>query len=481
MLVETRNGGVWREAFRVERGTPADRGLWARGRAEIGDADAVRLVTRPLGDAARPTVTVAWGRPVVRPLARGNRPDVVIITIDALRADKLGAYGSKEGLSPALDQLATRAVVFDEARTSRGQTWEAMTGLAMASAPEDVGVIGRGDRVAKGSGGVAGVFADAGYLTARLGNVLLPPHQLGDMDIEEDSRKDDVAVARLEKLLEEEHERPIFAWLHLAATHYPYNHLMPAYLPVGMPEKLPYDEIMRVAAERGPPEKIREIGARADAAVRQDDALVGRLLPKLESASRAGGPALVAVAADHGSHRGEDGIWFLHSTVHRVVLRVPFFLSWAGRIQPRRVDRLVRLIDLGPTLLDYVGLPRDQLPGQSLRPLAEGRKQPSLVSVVRSTSGITVVENDRYKVIAAEPGTTLHWPESGLTIPVRELALYEWRTDPAEAHDLADEAPLVAGEMLSQLSAPRSMISRHISPDAARLLRQAGYGPAPTR
>uniref|UniRef100_UPI00300B629C hypothetical protein n=1 Tax=Klebsiella pneumoniae TaxID=573 RepID=UPI00300B629C len=76
---------------------------------------------------------------------------------------------------------------------------------------------------------------------------------------------------------------------------------------------------------------------------------------------------------------------------------------------------------------------------------------------------------------------TLHWPESGLTIPVRELALYEWRTDPAEAHDLADEAPLVAGEMLSQLSAPRSMISRHISPDAARLLRQAGYGPAPTR
>lgn len=479
LAVETRTGGAWSEVFRAERGAAGDKRTWMRGRAEIAPgADAVRLVTRPAGEAPRGTVTVGWGRPVVRPLARGARPDVVIVTIDALRADKLGLYGSKEGLTPALDRLGARGVVFEEARTARGQTWEALTGLAMGAPPEDVGVLARGDHVARGHGGIAKAFADAGYMTARLGNVLLPPGQLGDMDVEEDSRKDEVSVARLEKLLDEEHERPVFAWLHLAATHYPYS-VSAAYLPPGAPAQLGYAEVLQVAGDRGPPEKLQELVARADAGVREDDALVGRLLPKLEAPGRPGGPALVAVAADHGSHRGEDGIWFMHSTVHRVVLHVPLVIAWQGRLAPRRVDRLVRLVDLGPTLLDLVGLhDEEEITGRSLRPLVEGRSQPGLVNVVRTSNGLTVVENDRYKVVGAERGATLRWAGTSLTVPVPELALYEWRRDPEERHDLSDEAPLVAGEMLSQLSAPRATISRHISPDAARLLRQAGYGPA---
>jgi arylsulfatase A-like enzyme len=484
LAVEARTGGAWREAYRVERGTAGDGGGWTRASAEIApSADAIRLVTRAIGDARGGTVTIAWGRPIVRPKARGTRPDVVIVTIDALRADKLGVYGNTDGLTPTIDGLGARGVVFDEARTPRGQTWEAMTSLAMGTRPEEVGVLGRGDHVARGYGGIAKVFADAGYATLRVGNVLLPAGQLGDMEVEDDSPKDEVSVARLEELLEVEHDRPVFAWIHLAATHYPFN-ISAEFLPAGAPAKTEARDVLRVAGEHGPPEKIAELGARADAAIREDDALVARLLRKLEAPDRPGGPALVAVAADHGSHRGEDGIWFMHSTVHRVVLRIPLIVAWPGHIAPRRVDRLVRLFDLGPTLLDLAGLPSqteedDVLGGRSLRPLMEGRAQPGLENVVRTSTGISVLENDRYKVVAAAPDTTLSWSGSTLRVVVPELALFEWRRDLDEHHDVADGAPLVAGEMLRQLSAPRSMIMRHLSPEAARLLRQAGYGPAP--
>jgi arylsulfatase A-like enzyme len=493
LIVEVKRSGAWKEEHRERRGSEGDAGLWKRARVAISEgAEAIRLATRATGGER--SITVGWGRPTLRlPTPRtagnaGNMPDVVIITIDALRADKLGAYGSKEGLTPALDRIAKESsVVFEEARAPRGQTWESLTGVAFAASPETVGVVARGDHVARGSVGVADVFADAGYFTARIGNVLLPAGQLGAMDLEEDAKSDVVSAERIAKIFEEEKERPIFLWLHLAATHYPWN-LAPDFLPAGMPLRISKAELDQVVVNGGDPkEKRDEFITRADAALKEDDAHVAKIMTMLDRPDRASGPALVAIAADHGSHRGENGIWFMHSTVHRVVLRVPFFLHWAGHLTTRRVPQLVRLIDLGPTLHELAGVAVDRsdnrtarFMGISLAPLVRGETNaafPSLINIVKTSQGVAVVETDQYKVVAAD-NASWSYASSGLSVKIPDLSLFAWRNDTAEAKDLSGELPLIAGELLELLKGSRGTIHRSISPEAARLLRQAGYAPS---
>jgi arylsulfatase A-like enzyme len=499
-IVEVREAGAWREAFAETRAGSDHH--WHRHEVLLNpQVEGLRLRTEPVGGEGNPsarTITVAWGRPIVRPKERPpNKPDVVIITIDALRADRLGVYGSTAGLTPNLDRIAKTGAYFTEARTPAGRTWEALTGIAYATWPDAVGVHTSGELVQRGSISIADVFADAGYLTARLGNVLLPPAHLGEVDIEEDDYDDRRALDRLVEILSEEHERPIFAWLHLAATHYPYP-LDKEFLPNGMAPVLTRADLFRVVKDSGPPDSIAEISKRADVTITQTDTLLGRILfPILEKKDRPGGPAIVAVAADHGSHRGEAGIWFMHATMNRVVLRVPLIFSWPGHLTPRQSDRLVRLIDIGPTLLDLASVPtppRASFVGESLRPILDGgsdRFMPRLMNRIVDlssattaggagttttgrTHGVVVIEDDDHKAIAADKAEYVY-VGSGLHVTVPDLSLYAWRSDPDEVRDVSASAPLIAGELLTNIKGARATIKRHISPEAARLLRQAGY------
>lgn len=473
-FVELRENGVWREAYKIERGIPSDDGAWRRVTILLGNADAVRLATRKKGSGSENTVTLAWGRAVVRPQARPpQRPDVIFISIDALRADRLGSYGGKLGLSPALDKLASESVVFEESRTARGQTWESLTAMAFATWPEDVGVSQRGDRTNHGAKGIADVFAGHGYFTARIGNVLLMPGQLGGFDVSEDAPTDEIAIDRFRSLLEEEHDRPRFIWMHLASTHYPFN-IAPQFLPPGAPEKMDVPWFYTVVHDRGPPDAIATISARADAAVRQVDSEIGALLPLLQDPNRPGGPAILGITADHGSHRGEENLWFMHGSYHRVVLRVPFILSWPGHLQPRRVSSLVRSIDYGPTFIDLAGLPPGKFTGESLAPLTRGEPMAPLMNIVRDSNVIAVVENDRYKAVGANHAHK-SWKQASITVEIPDLLLYRWRTDPGEVHDLSAEEPLIAGELLSRVFNKGDLQQQKLSPEAIRLLKQAGY------
>ena len=160
---------------------------------------------------------------MVRPQERGSRPDVVLISIDALRADQLGAYGSELGLSPNIDRMASQSVLFEEARASRAETWVSLSAIGWASRPEHIGVGTRGLLPQRGLRSVAGAFADAGYLTARIGQFDVPPGQLGPFDIEENATPDPVIEERVAQLLETRRSQPLFLWVHFAVTHYPYN------------------------------------------------------------------------------------------------------------------------------------------------------------------------------------------------------------------------------------------------------------------
>jgi arylsulfatase A-like enzyme len=491
MIVDFHADGEWHEAVRRPRGGPHDPGGWLEMRIEVRNADAVRLRTEPT--VAGRAATVAWGMPTVRPAARGNAPDVFIFTLDAVRADHLGTYGSTLGLTPTLDRIAKQSAVFEEARTARGNTWESLAGIAYGTFPETVGVGQQGDLPYRDVYSLPRVFGEAGYLTARLGWSLMPPGILGPIDVEEDAELghvgDKAIVARIRSLLERQRDAPLFVWVHFTSTHYPYapdTEFIPPEVPREIVDqtfsRAVDDAFAHVVKERGPPEAIRNYMALYQASVRQTDAYLAQILAELLKPDRPGGPPIVAFLADHGAHMGERGLWFVHATLARCVLHIPLIIHAAGRIPSGRISPLVRTIDLGPTLLDYAGLPSGGFTGRTLRPLIEGRREGGRVNIVRKILyGRYTVENDRFKLIVNPLEQKYFWPQfRGLTVDWPLIEFFDWHRDPGETQNLEAQEPLAVGELWRQLGSSRMTVERPITPEVRNLLIQAGYLPVET-
>jgi len=487
-IVDFHADGEWHEAMRRTRGGPEDPGGWLHLRMEVRNADAVRLRTEPTAPGR--SATVAWGMPTVRPAERGNAPDVFIFTLDALRADHLGTYGSTLGLTPTLDRIAGQSAVFDEARTARGNTWESLSGIAYGTFPETVGVGRQGDLPYRDVRSLPQVFGEAGYLTARVGWSLMPPGILGPIDVEEDAEVghvgDKSVMTRIHALLERQRDAPLFVWVHFTSTHYPYapdDEFIPPEVPRGIVDQTfakPVDDAFaQVVKDRGPPEAIRNYQALYQASVRQTDAYLGQILAELLKPDRPGGPPIVAFLADHGAHMGERGLWFVHATLARCVLRIPLIIHAPGRISPARISPLVRSIDLGPTLLDYAGLPSRGFTGQTLRPLIEGRREPGRTNIVRKMLYHTyAIENDRFKLIVNPQEQKFFWPQfRGLTVDWPLVELFDWHRDPGETQNLEAQEPLAVGELWRQLGSSGATVEQAIAPQVRNLLIQAGYLP----
>ena len=508
LSVEARHGDLWESRFEVVRGGPGDTGDWIAGRADLSGADAFRLSSRLVDPANSPangpanspanspangpaTVTGAWGSPGLVPDRRANgRPDVVLITLDALRADKLGAFGSTEGLSPTLDALAAQGARFSEARCQRGETWVSLSSLAYGAWPEDIDVGMRGAVPSRGHHTLAETFAAAGYRTARIGNVKMPPGHLGEFEVEYETTADPPAVLAAERFLAEDDGRPVFLWVHLQVTHYPYSVPPPLWLPARDGALLDRTEFMGWLAAGPTAPDWKPLLARNlrlyDAAIRTLDANVARLTAPLLRSDSPRGPPVLALAADHGTTLGEHGMWFMHGLPYRAVLRVPLLVVAPGRVTAgTTVDGLVRLMDLAPTLLDYAGLLEpvaDHFSARTLRGLIEGRPEPGRTNIVQLVNKqLVVVETERHKLIANPTDLKITFHEAGKLedMPPR-AALYAWREDHTETRDLTPDNPLLAGELWRLVVDARATLERTVTPETRRLLIQAGYAaPSP--
>jgi choline-sulfatase len=475
--VEVRRAGRWESGFRTTlSGSDLARG-WIPVRVELSGSDTLRLVTSPI--AGRGTGTIAWGAPTLLPAGRGNLPDIVLVSIDACRSDVLGAYGSPLGISRNIDVVSRLGVVFEQARAQRTQTWTSLTSLMAGSLSESAGVLRRGDNSFRGYPFLADRLRDVGYHTVRLGHIIMPFGHFGAFDAEEESPGDLRAVRRVVANLRAHRDRPVFIWVHLALTHFPYNPHPPF-----RPTDIPLDDPLSTTA--GFYEAVQGLdAARCDrlmrlyyATVRETDAALDLLFSEIFDPQRPGGPGVVALVADHGSHAGDDGRWFVHSTASRRVVQVPMILAAPGRLPPNtRVSRLVRLMDLAPTLIELVGGSSEGMEGTSLRALIDGRPDAPRVSITRlPESEIDVVETDTYRLRVNLDGGSIAWPDlPALRLQYPVFGLYRWREDPDERHNLTGLEPLIVGEMYRLLTAPRAIIGRSVSGSARRLLEQAGY------
>ena len=439
-----------------------------KGRKRAGVAGAAAAVVLAAGLLAR-------GR------APQGRPDVLLLTIDTLRADRLGCYGAATGSSPRIDALAASGVVFDNAACpmplTRPSHFSMMTGLY----PRQHGVLNNQGTLPDPVPTVAEAFAEAGYRTAAFVGVRLLAADSGagqGFEVLEAPpgaswTADEVGRRAVDWVLDAPAARePFFLWVHLFDPHMPYAPPA-AFAPPATPDGADLPEVswrrLVELAGRDDGRLSRQTLDRAlslyDGEVAFTDHWVGRVLDAVDG--RRGRRAAVAFTADHGECF-DHGIYFEHADcLYDGALKVPLILRGAEpeRAGERRT-RQVENLDLAATLLEMAGLaPSAAFTRPSLLAAdggAGGRAFFQHPLYAEHSAQNRVRRQEQIRSVAGEATRPLRPGQDELGVRterwkyIRSGAkeeLYDLRADPAERANRAAEEAAVRERMKEALAA----------------------------
>lgn len=392
-------------------------------------------------------------------------PNVILISIDTLRADHLSAYGYARETAPRIAAFARRAIVFEAAWSHSPKTAASHMSLMTSVYPEVHGVGNPGrDRIrARLSDEIptlAEVLRRAGYRTRALhggGNVRAEFGFERGFEHYDEERDLSAWIQRARQVVLDQEASPgapLFLFLHTYEVHAPYappaSHARlfvdPGYAGdiVASPEALaqkPYAERMRFfwkQVDASSPEDLRHLADLYDAGIHHTDAQLGPFLEWLESRPL-WRDTLLVLLSDHGEEFGEHG-GLRHTNLHRETLHVPLVVRFPGddpATRPRRIPAVVRLIDVMPSVLDAAGIPApDHTQGRSLLPLLRGAPaEPAPVLSQIRQGGAAALRVGDWKLIRAKDGERL----------------YRLSSDPAERVDLRGTEPARAAELAARL------------------------------
>lgn len=292
-----------------------------------------------------------------------DQPDVLLVLIDTLRADHLGAYGYGRPTSPFIDSLARDGAVFENTFSQAPWTLPAVLSLMMSRYPSDLGLGSPSPQAsvlpAEGPT-LAERFRSAGYRTLALSdhpaiNAVgfgrgfevfdsLPSGALGTWGWAE--TESGTILKRWRALIARTDDRPTFAYAHLYYPHAPYEPPPPFDTLFG------WGSLLTRARFRGGVINLY------DGEIRRADALLSEMVPQFAAGNPRSGTPITAIISDHGEAFWDHGILGHEETLYNELLHVPFILHAPGRVGPgRRVADLTQTVDIGPTLLDLAGVP----------------------------------------------------------------------------------------------------------------------------
>jgi arylsulfatase A-like enzyme len=425
---------------------------------------------------------------------------LVLITMDTTRADHLGIYGYPGNTSPRIDALAARASVFTKAISQA-----AVTPVSHASILTGLYPYHHNLRVMHGTfentlgdsqSTIAEVLRDRGYATAAFvsafplsarfgfsqGFEVFDEDFVGESSLAEAITKEGVvttgqvqrgagdttdrAIAWLRDI-----EGPFFLWLHYFDPHDD-QLLPPADFLEGFPT--PVDD------ER------KRLRALYDIEIAYMDRQIGRVVDTLGELGLLESSVL-ALTSDHGEGLG-DHDWWSHGILYQEQIRVPLVIAASDTGSGQRVDSLVRSIDIAPTLLELIGIPKEQQPeydGQSLVDLMTGKVDDLSLSAYSDSvntlsyelsPNITDTKSDMlFSVILDGRWKYIHHLDFQ---PNNEL--YDLTRDPGELKNIIALHPTIARRARTELDrhpfTPTRQLEGHDVPeDVIEALRALGY------
>ena len=439
--------GRVRELYRTES---APMGPIAPPAVEVDLSDLTGTVELLLQLDGPPGSSALWGSPAVYfrqavPRRQTNRPNILLVGLDTLRADALGAWGRSPSLTPNLDRLAGQSDVWLDAFTAFNSTNPSFASMMTGLYGKSHGVYNLKTPLPRSHVTLAEHLAAAGYETfAVISASHLGDHASGlgqgfhEFALASEHLAAELAVeTTMDWIADRRGEKPFFAWLHLFDPHTPHTPPQPYALGFRPSSPLGLDPVRAWIPFRQPgPRTFVEpvLGGQRDlydGEVAYLDRQIGRLLGFLESRGMLENTILVVVA-DHGESLGEHGILFRHAGLHDTTTHVPLMIRWPDR-QGRRIEGLVQTIDLFPTILEAAGLPIPPQEGQDLtktRRAVFAEHSDRLGAMVRTRDFKYIQNGPELYDLKADPGETKNLAGRGLAIE-RELAdlLRRWQAD----------------------------------------------------
>jgi arylsulfatase A-like enzyme len=410
-------------------------------------------------------------------------PNIILITLDTVRADRMGFLGSKRGLSPNLDVLARQSVVFTRAYAQVPLTAPSHATILTGTYPQFHQVRDFQVPLAKELPYAPAILAERGYHTAAfVGAMVLDPssefapgfdrgfdtydagfrtRHHGENRYRTTERRGGEVVAHALAWLNqpESKQHPFFLWVHLYDAHHPYD------------PPQPY--------------KSKYASALYDGEIAYVDSTVEKFLTQLRTRGLYD-DAIIAVMADHGEALGEHGedthgIFLYDETIH-----VPLMIKLPGdagkQSAGKRIEARVGLVDVLPTILQAAGvaIPRE-VQGESLLGLMTPTPKPA--STPQTVPDRPAYAETDYPHRAYRWSSLQAWRTGKyLYIQAPRPELYDQAVDPKSDRNLSAASAAVASTLAGQLDAFRQKTSNSkeapqsaVDPSAQEKLAALGY------
>jgi choline-sulfatase len=293
----------------------------------------------------------------------GKAKGVVVVSIDTLRRDHVGAYGYARPTTPRLDALAREGLLFEDAVSISSWTLPSHLSLLTSVDPAVHGGTDMRRGFNRRSPTLPALLRGAGFSTHAVTSHLYVSSVYGldegfeHLDFRQDRPATEVAQRAID-LLDRYGDRPFFLFLHLYDPHWHYDppdhtrRMFVGQYQGGLTGN--WKDFSTRTRENTSPADLAHLLALYDGEVRYADEEVGRVLDHLSARGLAGN-TLVVVTSDHGEEFLEHGSWEHQKTLYEEVLRIPLIVRGPG-IAPRRDAGQVSLLDVAPTVLAWAGV-----------------------------------------------------------------------------------------------------------------------------
>ena len=410
--------------------------------------------------------------------AKPQHPNVILITLDTTRADRMGFLGSKRGLTPNLDALARQSVVFTHAYSQVPLTTASHATILTGTYPQFHQVNDFGVPLAEDLPYAPYIFRGNGYHTAAfVGSLVLDPEtrsapgfergfdtydagfhrrRMGEDRYQAIERRGGEVIGHTLGWLTEHKDGSFFIWVHLYDPHDPYD----------------------------PPEpyKTRYAKEPYDGEIAYVDSALGKLFRELKVRGLYDGAA-IAIMADHGESLGAHGEDTHGLFLYDETIRVPLVIKLPhGGAVGKRIENRAELVDVLPTLLQSAGI---QVPEQ-----VQGESLLGLIQAPAEGTGETGAWRDRPAYSETDyPLAAFGWSAERslrtgkyLYVQAPRKELYDLMTDPEAGHDISGNLTAITSTIAEQVNAFRAKTSSSreapkavVDPTAQEKLAALGY------